>query len=117
MLLLHQLKSCSAFWTVIIAMDSTLAEQNHDKIYEFIQHCCYSSHYTFDIRKCCEDACTLCKPVRLPREVFTTIKHLPLPKPGQDGHYLPLCDVLGTTITEEHRPSLQKKLLSIRKPS
>ena len=108
----------SDFWTVIIALDTTLEEngkygkaniQNHQRINNFIQHCCQSSHYTFDILKCGNSACALCKPVRLPKEVFDKIKHIPLPKPGEDGHYLPFSDVFGQPITEQYRPSLQKK--------
>ena len=79
----------SDFWSVIIALDATLDEngkyvkaniENHETIYRFIQHCCQASHYTFDILKCGDSSCTLCKPVRLPREVFDTIKHIPLSK-------------------------------------
>ena len=59
----------------------------------------------------------LCKPVQLPREVFDTIKHIPLPKPGADGHYLPFSEMLGQPITEEYRPSLQNKTSKQRKKS
>ena len=83
--------------------------QNHQKIYSFIQHCCQSSHYTFDILKCGDNNCALCKPVRLPKEVFDKIKHISLPKPGADGHYFPFPDLLGQPITEEYRPPLQQK--------
>ena len=31
--------------------------------------------------------CKLCRPIRLPREVFYRIKQLPFPVPGEDGHY------------------------------
>ena len=56
--------------------------------------------------------CAPGKPVRLSKEVFDKIKHIPLPKPGEDGHYLPFSDVLGQPITEQYRPSLQQKALS-----
>ena len=37
------------------------------------------------------------------------IKHIPVPKPGANGHYLPLSGLFGQPITEEYRPSLQQK--------
>lgn len=47
----------------------------------------------------------MCKPVRLPADVFKSLRHLPLPMPGEDGHYAPFSEVFGTQ-TSEHRPSL-----------
>ena len=37
--------------------------------------------------------------------------HIPLPKPGADGHYLPSSDLLGQLITKEYRPYWQKAKL------
>ena len=73
-------------------------------------------HYTFDILKCGQETCEIYKPVILPRNIFNTIKHLPFPMPGSDGHYLSFSDVLSKETSEEHRPSF-KKPNSIRKKS
>ena len=107
----------SDFWTAVMAVDETLEEgrryvkaniDEHKKISEFLQHCCRTAHYTFDVLKCGKDTCKICKPVRLPRGVFNAIKHLPFPVPGDDGHYRPFAEVLGMETSEEHRPSLKK---------
>ena len=48
------------------------------------------------------------RPIRLLREVFDRIKHLPFPVPGEDGHYKPFSDVFGSDASEEFRPSQKK---------
>jgi len=63
-------------------------------------------HYTFDILKCGEESCQICKPVNSPKNIFEDIKHLPFPMPGSDGHYLSFS---GKETSEEHRPSFKKK--------
>ena len=45
----------------------------------------------------------------MPMDTFKNIHYLPDSVPGTDGHYSPFSDVLGTQMTEEHRPSLQSK--------
>ena len=57
----------------------------------------------------------LYKPVQLRREVFYTIKHIPLPKSGADGDYIPFSEMLGQPVTKEYRPSLQTKTSKQRK--
>lgn len=68
----------SIFWNAIISLDSTLTEDgiyrkeaigNHVKALQFLSHCCCQSHYTFDILKCGNASCTICKPVQLPTSV------------------------------------------------
>ena len=59
----------------------------------FINHCCHSRHYTFTIKKCGEESCTLCKPVHMPLDTFREIHHLPDPVPGEDSHYSPFSKV------------------------
>ena len=104
------------FWSAIIA---TLEEggryvksniNKHRDISQIIHHCCRMGHYTFDVLKCGEEACELCRPVSLPREVFDLIKHLPFPEPGEDGHYKAFSDVFGsdTCTSEDFRPSQKK---------
>ena len=107
----------SDFWSTIIALDATLEEggtyrkdniSSHHKIVEFINHCCKCSHYTFDILKCGQNSCTICKPIKVPVDVFKKLRHFPHPTPGEDGHYLPFSNVFHTETTEEHRPSFKK---------
>ena len=74
----------------------------------FLKHCCRERHYFFDIKKCGDSACAICKPPRLPPDLFSKLEHFPDPMPGQDGHYKRFEEVCGTSTVEEHRPSLQK---------
>ena len=67
--------------------------KEHPKILEFIEHCCKSGHYSFNILKCGEAACNICAPIRLPREIFKKLRHIPFPILGDDGHYLPFAEV------------------------
>ena len=60
-------------------------------------------HYTFDILKCGKDDCELCKPVCLPRDIFSSIKQLPFPVLDDQ----PFSTVFGKDTTEEHQPSLR----------
>ena len=77
-------------------------------IQAFLKHCCYERHYSFEIRKCGDMNCKLCKPPRLPPEIFKKLHSLPNPMPGDDGHYKPFGEVFGKETSEEHRPSLNK---------
>ena len=75
----------------------------------FLNHCCRQRHYFFEIKKCGESSCTICKPVRLPDDIFRGLMHLPDPTPCSDGHYKPFTEIFGKETSENHRPSLQKK--------
>ena len=72
-------REISEFWTCLIALDSTIEDgsifwketiNQHPSICDFLKHCCQSSHYTFDILKCGNLECTICKPPRLPLATF-----------------------------------------------
>ena len=106
------------FWMSILELESTLTiteklnKNNVDKYHNlcaFIQHCCSSSHYSFDILKCGSAECQFCSKPRLPMDVFVTLQHLPHPTPGEDNHYKMFSEVYGTKTSEEHRPSLSAK--------
>ena len=48
----------------------------------------------------------LCKPVRLPSDIFSKLIHLPFPVPSTDGHYQPFIEAYNKpSSSEEHRPS------------
>lgn len=57
--------------------------ENTLKLKAFYNHCCRSRHYFFSIKKCVEDSCDICKPLRMVKEDFSSIKH------GAEDHYLP----------------------------
>ena len=98
------------FWSAVIAVESTLQEggryckdnlDQHSSIAEFISHCCQSTQYTFNILKCGKVTCTLCKPVKLPADVFQKLHHIPHPVLGEDNHYKPFSEVFGSETIEE----------------
>jgi hypothetical protein len=74
-----------------------------------MDHCCCRHHYFFEIKKCGKDGCDICKPVRLPQEVFQQIKPFPNPEPGADDHYKSFEQIYGKETTEKFRPSFQNK--------
>jgi hypothetical protein len=112
----------SDFWTTLIALDCTLREDiqytkkklsNHVNFVRFLDHCCHASHYCFDILKCGSTSCNICKPTQLPYEIFSKLRHLPHPMPGNDEHYRAFSDVFGdNTVTEDYRPSKKKQTSS-----
>ena len=82
---------------------------NHPKLRKFLDHFCTSHYYLIGIKKCGEVPCPkgICKPTRLPEEVFKELYQFPDPVPQPDGHYRPFDEVLDSKTTEKHRPSLQ----------
>lgn len=112
------------FWDSILAIDSTLEDPlgkytkatltKTSNLRQFFDHCCHTRHYTFSVLKCGDSACSVCKPTRLPLDVFSTLKHLPDPTLQDNGHYKPFKDVLGMKTTEDDRPS-NKKSREVRK--
>ena len=102
-------------WSGIQCVDDTITPvtkaslTNHPRVQKFMDHCCRKRHYSFEVRKCVSVDCNICKPVRLPPEVFEQLKPLPDPTPGVDNHFLPFLEVFGQPTSEEHRPSLHIK--------
>ena len=76
---------------------------------QFFSHCCRERHYYFEIKKCGNSDCGICKPVRLDSDVFQKIKHFPDPVPADNDHYLSFDTIYGKDTLEEHCPSLKKK--------
>ena len=54
-------------------------------------------------------SCDICKPVRLPQEVFEQIKPFPDPEPGVDQHYKAFNDIYGTKTSEKYWLTLSKR--------
>ena len=83
---------------------------SHENLKNFISHCCRSARYSFDILKCGNTTCELCKPVRLPSDIFSKLIHLPFPVPSSDGHYQEFIEAYtNPSSSEEHRPSASAK--------
>ena len=75
------------------------------RLQSFLDHCCRTRHYSFSILKCGSTDCSMCKPPRLPREMFDTLHHIP--DPIREGDvYKPFSEVYGTETTEKDRPTL-----------
>lgn len=49
--------------------------------------------------------CHICKPIRLPQDIFDSIYHFPDPIPRNNDHYAPLNEVYGKNTTDCYRPS------------
>ena len=58
---------------------------NLPELVQFMSHCCRLRHYFFEVKKCGEKFCKLCKPVRLPEEIFKQIKLLAPEPQGMAG--------------------------------
>ena len=61
------------FWEVLLFIDDTMQRSDstksilscRPKLKEFLDHCCQSRHYSFCIKKCGSDSCTICRPLRM----------------------------------------------------
>ena len=108
----------SEFWSAMMSVDATMEQEtkynssNLSKcthLCAFMPHYCQIEHYTFDILKCGEELCSICKPVRLPSHVFSCLQHIPHPSPDDGDHYLSFVKALTISTTGENCPSLTKK--------
>lgn len=69
-------------WSALECVDSTLKYgdkfrkadlEDHKALVDFMNHCCQSRHYSFTVKKCGQVSCSMCKPVRMPSELFDQI--------------------------------------------
>ena len=82
------------FWDFVLIIDSTLDNPcgkykkatlaKNPNLRRFFDHCCRVRHYTFSVLKCGNDACSICRRVRLPCDVFNELHHLPDPTLGDN---------------------------------
>ena len=81
-------------WKNVQTIDETLRPENttkpeiqtKEKYERFVQQHCKVRHYNmFSVKKCRDPLC-VCKPLRLPDDVFDSLCHLPDPCPDDD-HY------------------------------
>ncbi|CAG8642760.1 37483_t:CDS:2 [Gigaspora margarita] len=80
---------------------------NNPRLKEFIEHCCRIRYYSFTIKKCGDETCSTCLPLRCSREEFEQLHYIPDPTLGEDLHYKSFEELYGTTTTEEYRPLLK----------
>lgn len=77
---------------------------NKKALLDFLQVHCKVCHYMFSVKKCNLPGC-VCKPTRLPVDIFDSLHHLPDPVPNDD-HYFDFDSLYGKVeTTEEHCPS------------
>ena len=62
---------------------------------DFLSHFCQQRRYSFCAKECGSTSCDICKPPRLPSQVFSKIHQLPDPIPAVDGHYKSFSDTQG----------------------
>uniref|UniRef100_U9SW53 Uncharacterized protein n=1 Tax=Rhizophagus irregularis (strain DAOM 181602 / DAOM 197198 / MUCL 43194) TaxID=747089 RepID=U9SW53_RHIID len=74
----------------------------------FIRTHCRICHYYFQIKKCNDISCTLCKPIRLPHDIFEKLGNFSdsMLSKKNDDHYAAFNSVHNTETSERHRPSL-----------
>ena len=104
--------SMDTLWNELLLIDSTLTQgltkkacvSKHPKLEHFLRTHCQVRHYSFVVKKCGVEECSICKVPRLLKDVFDCLCFLPDPIPSADpNHYQPFSTVYGT---ESHRPSL-----------
>ena len=109
----HQMEG---LWNVVGDMDPNLDINMKKKdlnkcpiLKAFFEHCCHIRQYSFSIKKCGKQDCSICRTPRLPQDVFSTLAFLPdpVPDPDNEEHYKKFDDLYGTHTSEKHRPSLK----------
>ena len=97
-----------------IKLDANLAEKDNmtnlndrQLLKAYLKHCTKERTYFFSVKKCGEPSCTKCLPIRLPRDIFDRLYHLPdpMPSPINEGHHEQFNTCYGTETTEDHMPS------------
>ncbi|GET01947.1 uncharacterized protein LOC111130598 [Rhizophagus clarus] len=105
------------FWESVHLVDDSITIKdtsqkkvaNKPKLQEFMEHCCQKCLYFFEIKKCGNDECNICRPIRSNPDVFKELKGLPDPIPGPDDHYMSFSEIYEKKTTEEHCSSLQNR--------
>lgn len=111
-------QSIEEMWKELQSIESTLTcgesvtkgtLESKPALSEFLAHCCVQRKYMFQVKKCGSLMCGMCKPPQLLAEVFNSLKYMPDPVPGEEGHYKFFTEVYGTNTTEQYVPSMKKK--------
>lgn len=104
-----------ALWVEIKKVDDSVTQKDtnaksllpKEKLQNFFQTHCTRRRYMFSVKKCATSSCTLCKPPRLPPDVFQSLHQIPDPVPQGD-RYQDFATLYGTNTSKQHRPSLTK---------
>ena len=87
-------------------------EKHCPELMKFLEKHTRSDRYTFEVFKCNESSCKVCKVIRMPLELYTELvvnrpRMIPLPQenPNDSKHYLNYCDVIYINTGPEYRPS------------
>ena len=77
--------------------------KSRKQLQRFMMHCFVQHHYFFCIKKCGIEGCNICKPPRLPRDVFEKLGFFPDPlkKPASDS-YQGFLEVWGKPTRIDH---------------
>jgi hypothetical protein len=67
------------FWNILLSVDASINSTNVTKaslakfksLNQFISHCCTFRRYSITIKKCGDNLCSICKPVKMPQDVFS----------------------------------------------
>ncbi|RGB40613.1 hypothetical protein C1646_753194 [Rhizophagus diaphanus] len=103
------------FFKIILEIDKSLnvsettAEILSKKkdLQEFLKSYCRIRHYSFQIKKCNNVNCNICKPVWLPQHIFENINFLPDSIPSKcNDYYEEFKTVYNTETTEKFCPTL-----------
>ena len=79
----------------------------------FVEEHCLSTSYLFQIKKCGQDECGFCTPIRLPRAVFDDLHFIPAPLlDSSKEHFQKFESLYGTKPSEKDKPSLKFSLES-----
>ena len=89
-------------------------EKHCPELMKFLEKHTRSDRYTFEVFKCNESSCKVCKVIRMPLELYTELvvnrpRMIPLPQenPNDSKHYLNYCDVIYINTGPEYRPSFR----------
>ena len=61
-----------SMWEQLLAIDSSIEKgesltakniSSKENLVAFMEHCCTVRHYSFQIKKCVSESCTICKPI------------------------------------------------------
>ncbi|GBB99071.1 hypothetical protein RclHR1_03400023 [Rhizophagus clarus] len=103
------------FFKVMLAINTTLRIdkitqiilRKHEELQDFIKTYCQLRTYSFQIKKCDESSCNICKPPRTSFSVFQSLHFLsdPMSSANNSEHYAEFNMLYGKEISDQHQPS------------
>ena len=75
----HTEREIEDFREILLTIDASLTRDDTTQksleklqsLSQFISHCCTFHKYSLTIRKCGEEGCTICRPVKMSSQVFS----------------------------------------------